>query len=91
MKRETVSVPDDVDDLVHWVAEEGKSMSRIYAEAVEVHLREKRRRQAIERVETILERTSVEPDAVDELHRERDASDCSFSRPMCDTRHAWSL
>lgn len=79
MKRVTVSVPDDVDTLVRQVAEaEDKSMSEIYAEAVEAHLREKRRQQAVERVNAILERTSVQLDAVDELHRERDDSDRSF-------------
>lgn len=80
MQRVTVSVPDDVDALVRQVAEEeGKSMSQIYAEAVEAHLREKRRQRAVERVNAILERTTVEPEAVDELHRERTASDRSFS------------
>lgn len=79
MKRVTVSVPDDVDALVRRVAEaEDKSMSQIYAEAVEAHLREKRRQQAVERVSAILERTSIQPEAIDELRRERDASDRSF-------------
>lgn len=79
MKRVTVSVPDEVDALVREVAEEEeKSMSRIYAEAVEAHLREKRRQQAVERVNAILDRTHVESGAVDELHRDRDKSDRSF-------------
>jgi hypothetical protein len=76
MKRVTVSVPDDLDALVReWAEETGKSLSEVYAEAVEEHVREQRRRNAARRVATILERTTVEPGAIDELHRERDASD----------------
>jgi len=81
MKRVTVSVPDEVDARVRRVAEEeGKSISRVFAEAVEKHLREKRRQRAVERVASILERTTVQKEAEEELHRERDASDRSFSR-----------
>jgi len=83
MKRVTVSVPDEVDARVREVAEaEGKSISQIYAEAVEEHLREKRRQRAAARVASILERTTVEPGAVEVLHRERDASD----RPLPPSR-----
>jgi predicted transcriptional regulator len=81
MKRVTVSVPDEVDARVRRVAEEeGKSISRVFAEAVEKHLREKRRQRAVERVASILERTTVQKEAEEELRRERDASDRSFSR-----------
>lgn len=80
MKRVTVSVPDEVDALVREVAEEEeKSMSQIYAEAVEAHLQEKRRQRAVERVDAILDRTSVEPGGIDELHRDRDDADRSFA------------
>jgi predicted transcriptional regulator len=81
MKRVTVSVPDEVDARVRRVAEEeGKSISRVFAEAVEKHLREKRRQRAVERVASILERTTVQKEAEEELRRERDASDRSFSQ-----------
>lgn len=80
MKRVTVSVPDEVDARVRRVAEEEeKSISRVFAEAVEKHLREKRRQRAVERVASILERTMVQKEAEEELRRERDASDRSFS------------
>lgn len=79
MKQVTISVPDEIDARVRrWAEEEDKSLSQVYAEAVEVHLREKRRQKAAQRVASILERTRVQPGAVDELHRERDASDRSF-------------
>ncbi len=79
MKRVTVSIPDEVDDRVReWAEEEDKSLSEVYAEAVEAHLREKRRQKAVQRVASILERTTVQPEAVEELHREREASDRSF-------------
>lgn len=79
MERVTVNVPEELDARVReWAEEEGKSLSRIYADAVEAYIEEKRRRQAAERVEKILDRTTVQPDAVEDLHAERDASDRSF-------------
>ena len=79
MKRVTVSVPDEVDALVReWAEEADVSLSQVYAEAVEAHVRAKRRAKAAERIDAILERTTVQPGAVDELHRERDDSDRSF-------------
>jgi metal-responsive CopG/Arc/MetJ family transcriptional regulator len=79
MKRVTVSVPDDVEALAKELAEqEGQSVSSFFAEAVEAYAREKRRRQAAQRVEAIIERTTVQSDAVDALHRERRDSDRSF-------------
>ena len=57
---------------------EDKSLSQVYAEeAVEAYLHERQRQQAAERVDAILDRTHVEPEAVDELHGERDKSDRS--------------
>jgi hypothetical protein len=80
MKRVTVSVPDEVDALVReWADEEDLTLSQVYVEAVEAHVRARRRAKAAERVEDILERTTVPPDALQALHRERDASDRSFS------------
>lgn len=79
MNRVTVSVPEEVDARVReWAEKEEKSLSQIYADAVEAYVQEKRRRQAAERVETILDRTTVQPGAVEDLHAERDASDRSF-------------
>jgi len=79
MKRVTVSVPDDVEALAKELAEqEGQSVSSFFAEAVEAYAREKRRRQAAQRVEAIIERTTVQSDAVDALHRQRRDSDRSF-------------
>jgi metal-responsive CopG/Arc/MetJ family transcriptional regulator len=79
MKRVTVSVPEEVDARVReWAEEEGKSLSRVYADAVEAYVREKRRQQAAERVEAILDRTTVESGAEEELHADRDDSDRSF-------------
>jgi hypothetical protein len=79
MRRVTVSVPEETDARVRkWAEEEGKSLSRIYADAVEAYIRGKRRQQAAERIEAILDRTSVQPGAVEELHAERESSDRSF-------------
>ena len=80
MKRVTVSVPEEVDRRAREVAEtEDKSLSQVYAEAVEAYLHERQRQQAAERVDALLDRTHVEPEAVDELHGERDKSDRSVS------------
>lgn len=79
MARVTVSVPDDVEALAREMADrEGRSVSSFFAEAVEQYAREKRRRQAARRVEEIIERTTVHPDAVEELHRQRKTSDRTF-------------
>jgi metal-responsive CopG/Arc/MetJ family transcriptional regulator len=79
MKRVTVSIPEEIDARVRqWAEEEDKSLSQVYADAVEAHLREKRRQKAAQRVASILERTTVQPGAVEELHREREGSDRSF-------------
>lgn len=79
MKRVTVSVPEEIDARVReWAEEEDKSLSRIYADAVEAYVQKKRRQRAAERVEAILDRTSVQPGAVEELHSERETSDRSF-------------
>jgi metal-responsive CopG/Arc/MetJ family transcriptional regulator len=79
MKRVTVSVPEEVDARVReWAKEEETSLSQIYADAVAAYIQEKRRQRAAERVETILDRTTVQPGAVEALHAERDASDRSF-------------
>lgn len=83
MKRVTVSVPEDIDARVReWAEEEGKSLSQVYADAVEAYVREKRRQRAAERVESILDRTTVRAGAVEDLHAERDASDRSFPSPQ---------
>jgi predicted transcriptional regulator len=79
MKRVTVSVPDEVDARVRELAdEEETSLSQIYADAVTAYVQEKRRKQAADRVEAILDRTTVAPDAVETLHEDRDTSDRSF-------------
>lgn len=79
MNRVTVSVPEEIDDRVRkWAEEEGKSLSRIYADAVEAYVQEKRRERAVERVERILDRTTVQPEALEELDAERKTSDRSF-------------
>lgn len=81
MKRVTVSVPDDVEALAKELAEkEGQSVSSFFAEAVEAYAREKRRQEAAARVDAIIERTTVRPDAVEELHRQRRASDRAFPK-----------
>jgi len=83
MKRVTVSIPEEIDARVRrWAEEEDKSLSQIYADAVETHLREKRRQKAARRVASILERTTVQSGAVEELHREREASDRSFRQSL---------
>lgn len=79
MKRVTVSVPDDVEALARKLAdEEGQSISSFFAEAVEQYAREKRRRQAARRVRDIIERTTIQPEAVEELHRQRKETDRTF-------------
>lgn len=79
MRRVTVSVPEETDARVRkWAEEEGKSLSRIYVDAVKTYLREKRRHRAAERVEDILDRTTVQPGGGEELHAERENSDRSF-------------
>lgn len=79
MSRVTVSVPEDVKQLAEEMAEEEeRSVSSLFAEAVEEYVCTRRRRQAARRIDDIIERTTVRPGAVEDLHRQRRESDRAF-------------
>jgi predicted transcriptional regulator len=60
MKRVTVSIPGEIDARVRqWAEKEDKSLSQVYAEPIEAHLRENRRQKAAQRVASIFGRTTA--------------------------------
>ena len=78
--RVTVSVPDNLGKATEEIArQEGISVSAFYARAVEERVEQLRRQQAAERINRHVGRTSVAPDALDQLSQMRRHSD----RPIC--------
>lgn len=64
--RITVHVPDDIGAEAERVArEQGVSVSSLYAEAVELHLREVKRQRAFAAITGIIGQTPVAPVAAD--------------------------
>lgn len=76
--RITVSIPDWIGEEAEGAArDEGVSISALYAQAVELYLRERRRDRAIARIGALIGATEITPDALDELKRERAVSERS--------------
>lgn len=76
--RVTVQVPDDIGDKVKQVADEqGVSVSSLYTAALQAYLNERKRAQAIKRVDALIG-TYVASDADEQLKEIRKASDRSF-------------
>jgi metal-responsive CopG/Arc/MetJ family transcriptional regulator len=76
--RITINVPDDVGEEAETVAQaEGVSMSSLVAQAVRRYLEERRRAQAVERINALIGKAQVSSHAVDELRRERRVPDRS--------------
>ncbi len=74
--RVTVNIPDPIGAEAENAARQQKvSVSALYAQAVELYLRARRREQAVARINTLLGRSQVAPDAASELERERTASE----------------
>ena len=76
--RITVNVPDDVGEEAENVAQaEGVSMSSLVAQAVRRYLEERRRAQAVERINALIGTAPAGSQAVEEIRRERRAADRS--------------
>jgi metal-responsive CopG/Arc/MetJ family transcriptional regulator len=74
--RVTVNIPDPIGAEAENAARQEKvSVSALYAQAVELYLRARRREQAVARINALLGRSQVAPDAANELERERTASE----------------
>lgn len=76
--RVTVNIPDPVGREAERAARAmGVSVSSLYAEAVEAHLRERRRKLAVARVGALIGSVRVAPEALDEIRRDRENSERS--------------
>jgi len=76
--RITINVPDDVGEEAENVAQaEGVSMSSLVAQAVRRYLEERRRSQAVERINALIGKASAGSQAVEEIRRERRMADRS--------------
>ena len=77
--RITINVPDDVGEEAETVAQaEGGSMSSLVAQAVRRYLEERRRAQAVERINALIGKAQVGSQAVEEIRRERRVPDRSI-------------
>jgi metal-responsive CopG/Arc/MetJ family transcriptional regulator len=77
--RITINVPDDVGEEAENVAQaEGLSMSSLVAQAVRRYLEERRRAQAVERINALIGKAQVSSQAVEEIRRERRVPDRSI-------------
>lgn len=77
--RVTVNIPDPIGKEAEAAArEEGASVSALYAQAVELYLRERRRERAIARINALIGNTRVASDALPSLERERRESERSI-------------
>jgi len=66
--RVTVTIPDEIGtEVERLAAEEGRSVSALYAEAVAMHVRERRRERAFAEVERLLTQSQVAPGAAEML------------------------
>ena len=76
--RITINVPDDVGEEAETVARaEGVSMSSLVAQAVRRYLEERRRAQAVARINALIGSVPAGSQAVEEIRRERQAADRS--------------
>ncbi len=70
--RVTVNVNDDLGKTaIEMAREEGVSVSSLYAAALEKHLRELRRKKALEYINSLIGNTYVADNALEVLHKER--------------------
>ena len=70
--RMTVNVNDDLGKVAMEIAkEQGVSVSSLYATALENHLKELKRKKAIEYMNSLVGNTYVADNALDILHEER--------------------
>lgn len=70
--RVTVNVPEEIGKTAERVAKQaGKSVSALYAEAIEAHVKTLRRKQAIEAINSIIGRGGVAPDFDEQLQEMR--------------------
>ena len=61
--RITFRIPDDVGKKAEQLAEEkGLSVSSLYAEVIEVYVKEERRKRAFERINSLIGKAYVAPD-----------------------------
>lgn len=76
--RVTVNIPDPIGQQAEEAAqEEGVSVSALFAQAVEKYLEERRRERAIQRINALIGTAHVAPNALEEMERDRKASDRS--------------
>jgi antitoxin VapB len=77
--RVTVHVPDAIGQTAEQVAKQaGKSVSALYAEAIEAHVKALRRKQAIASINSLIGKTYVAPDFDEQLKQMRRESDRDF-------------
>ena len=66
--RVTVHIPDEVGKEAENLAKHrGVSVSSLYAEVIEAHIKEERRKQAFERINSLLKDAHVAPDFREQL------------------------
>src|SRR3989304_4514684 len=71
--RITVHIPDSLEkDIKRTSKNEGKSVSSLIAEATEFYLKEKKKKEIGKKVLEIAGKVKVAPDALEELHSERE-------------------
>lgn len=74
--RVTVNIPDPLgEEVVDAAREEGVSVSALYARAVERYLQARLRERAVARVDALVGSARGTPDTLEELKRERAASE----------------
>jgi antitoxin VapB len=77
--RITVNVPEDIGKAAEQFAKEtGKSVSALYAEAIEAHIKALKRKQAIEAINSLIGDTYIAPDFDEQLKQMRRESDRDF-------------
>lgn len=77
--RVTVHVADDIGKEVEKIAtKKGVSVSSLYAEAIETHIRELKRKKAIEGINNLIGNTYIDANIDGQLQEIRYSSDRSF-------------
>ena len=74
--RVTVSIPDPIGREVEQIArEESTSVSALFTRAVERYIQELRRERAIMRINSLIGKVDIAPNALEELERDRAGSE----------------
>ena len=77
--RVTVHVPDEVGKKAEQLAKDkGVSVSSLYAEVIEAHVKEERRKRAFERINNLIGKAYVAPDIDEQIRQMRKESDRDF-------------